>query len=578
MLYPTVKRSPLFLSCLFFLFCASACSKGDAGSDNPPDPPYNGPATVIQSTSTTLDASTLVTFSDNSTQTVRFSKGALRIPLSGSGNKIIKSIKAGNDEEILIGRKEGGTISLNYDGDILRFRDPVNGAIPIGTYDEFQLINFSETTLAATYKLEADLDFMDISWTPIGKERPREAFTGNFDGNNFKISNLNIYSGNEPAGLFGYADNTKNANPPAQYIRNLTIASGSVKGGLAGAFLAKISYSNNPFNPNICVISNCVNYASINGGLAGGIAVWCGTVENCKNYGEVVSGDQGAGGIVYGAIKLDGCENFGNIKLNNDAIANPVVGGIVGRFFGSTFSNCTNHGDITVNGNALSVTVGGIVGLRLVSSNTDASVKIINSGNIVCNNVKSAVCGGLVGANAGTTIVKASFNKGNITLTGTTNYAGGIIGGLNIRNGYGFEAVYNTGNISASKIAGGLIGSYQLGEGNGGGTNTIERSYNTGTVTAITAGGVIGQDDASTNKTISNCFWKDIPTGNAIRAVGGSSVGNPATYTGSFVFSASAWPASANGWTVGNGSNGAYWKSLGNWNNGNSTYPQLYFE
>lgn len=578
MLYPIVKRSPLFLSCLFILFCAYGCSKSGGGSDTPPDPPYNGPATVIQTTSTTLDASTLVSFSDNSTQTVKFSKGVLRIPLSGSGNKIIKSIKAGTDEEILIGRKEGGTISLNYDGDILRFRDPVNGAIPIGTFDEFQLINFSETTLAGTYKLEADLDFMNISWTPIGKERPREAFTGNFDGNNFKISNLNIYAGNEPAGLFGYADNTKSTNPPAQYIRNLTIASGSVKGGLAGAFLAKISYYNNPFNPNICVISNCINYANINGGLAGGIAVWCGTVENCKNYGEVVSGDQGAGGIVYGAIKITGCENSGDIKLNNDAVTNPVVGGIVGRFFGSTFSNCTNRGNITVNGNALSVTVGGITGLRLTGTGTEASVNNINTGNIVCNNVKSAVCGGLVGANAGTTILKASFNKGNITVTGTTNYAGGIIGVVYVLAGYGFEAVYNTGNISASKVAGGLIGSFQQGSGNGGGPYSIEQSYSSGIITGITAGGLAGQEDVSGHSSLSKCFWKDAPTGNAIRAVGGSSVGNPATYTGFFVFSASAWPGSANGWTVGNGSNGAWWKSLGSWNNGNSTYPQLYFE
>jgi hypothetical protein len=47
------------------------------------------------------------------------------------------------------------------------------------------------------------------------------------------------------------------------------------------------------------------------------------------------------------------------------------------------------------------------------------------------------------------------------------------------------------------------------------------------------------------------------------------------------MFSNDAWPilAAHQQWGTGDGSgDGKYWKTLGNWNNGNPVYPKLWYE
>ncbi|GHT26796.1 hypothetical protein FACS189432_01920 [Bacteroidia bacterium] len=107
---------------------------------------------------------------------------------------------------------------LANNGNLL-FRPAVGGYIPIGSYAEFRLIDTNSTTRGGTYKQEADLDLMSVSWTPIHASQFGTGFTGTFDGNGYAINNLLVNT--QYAGLFSYSTGT---------IKNVRIASGSVTG------------------------------------------------------------------------------------------------------------------------------------------------------------------------------------------------------------------------------------------------------------------------------------------------------------------------------------------------------------
>ena len=67
------------------------------------------------------------------------------------------------------------------------------------------LLYFSQNyTTYTKARIFDNIDLGEIEWTPIGNEDT--PFTGTFDGNNYKITNLKITTGREYNGLFGYCD------------------------------------------------------------------------------------------------------------------------------------------------------------------------------------------------------------------------------------------------------------------------------------------------------------------------------------------------------------------------------------
>ena len=240
----------------FFLICLLivSCSK----ETNSPDDP-NGGGNPINTTSSiifennTFSGSCIVTYSDGTKLIDTFANGKMDIPATGS-SKIIATIQPQNQQLIIIGRKEGNTIKLNYNGSVLAHRTAVNGFVPIGTFAEFQIINSNSTTLAASYKQEDTLYFMNNVWTPIGTDN--SPFNGKFDGSNFKISGLNVVTNTQYAGLFGYGSSNSE-------LLNIIVSSGSVKGG--------------------------------NSTIAAGIAGSCGIINNCNNYAKIESSYDAAG-------------------------------------------------------------------------------------------------------------------------------------------------------------------------------------------------------------------------------------------------------------------------------------------
>lgn len=114
-------------------------------------------------------------------------------------------------------------------------------------------------------------------------------------------------------------------------------------------------------------------------------------------------------------------------------------------------------------------------------------------------------------------------------------------------------ACYNTGKVSSSANAGGIVG------------------YNTAGYCAVTA--CYNTYEESTlynvgyNTTAIDCY-----------AVAANADGNAAT-----LFSSTAWPSANEDpvWKAfpdADGSENKYWKSLGGWNSGTPEYPKLWWE
>jgi uncharacterized protein YjdB len=222
-----------------------------------------------------------LTYTDATTENLTITNNAISVNISV---KTIKSIKIGAGNAILIGRKANSDINLKFNGTALTFRDAdINGAIPIGTYAELQLINKDNTTKAGNYKQEADIDLMSEPWTPIA------TFAGTFDGGRHAIANLYVSRGTTgDNGLFGRSNNAT--------IKYVNIVSGSVTGG--GFSAGILGYMTGG------LIFACSNNADVNasGNEAAGITSMTAgtnpTIIACRNSGNITNTSPYNGGIV----------------------------------------------------------------------------------------------------------------------------------------------------------------------------------------------------------------------------------------------------------------------------------------
>lgn len=185
------------------------------------------------------------------------------------------------------------------------------------------------TNPAVAAKLVKDIDLGAETWEPIGsKDKP---YSGTFDGNGKKISNLNIVvEGETHKGFFGKLQ--------AATITNLGIESGKVDGlNSIGGIVGEAVNSN---------IINCYNKAYASGyekfAGVGGIVGRCtdSNIIACYNEGELGKSAFGKGGYpTSGAVNIGGIagEVTGASNIiacyNRGAITNergPSQGGIAG--------------------------------------------------------------------------------------------------------------------------------------------------------------------------------------------------------------------------------------------------------
>ena len=267
-----------------------------------------------------------------------------------------------------------------------------------------QQVNAGNTFAGKTVKLAKDLDLNNGEWTPAGgvSSYPSTAFCGTFDGQNYKILNLNCSDKTKnyaSAALFGAV---KNATIKNVTIENVKVSSTHYAAALVG-YVAE----------GIVTVENC----AVKTGTITSTPEWLGT--------EYDNGDKVGGILGYGAnaCKISGCAVEGlDIKAYRD------LGGIAGavkcaEIKNNTVKNCTVTADQTVNSyGKKDYNVGAIVGRSLEGtvdeSNTAENVAIKTFGN--------AVEKALDEAEAGETVTVAATPESIGTINVPANLADGV--------------------------------------------------------------------------------------------------------------------------------------------------------
>ena len=367
-------------------------------------------------------------------------------------------------------------------------------------------------------------------------------------------------------------------------------------------------------------VSDCVNYGIAESRTSvGGICSVIGsgfTVKECINEGEIIVSLNGAGGIAGGISMggtIDGCQNKGRITGKPDGgTAINSAGGIVGTASeNSIITNCVNQEGATFTG--ISSAVGGIVGTARKATiehcenfATMQQDNVSDVGGIVGNcNANLNFCtnhadisagqntGGIIGYNGDLSKIRMCENKGKIagtdfvggiagvtysTISACANrseingmtYVGGIVGAVSGPYSY-VLADYNTGNVTASSIAGGITGGIEN-------DGLVVASYSVADIAADEYfGGACGMIDEYSAMT--SCFYAGFD-GPAF----GSGNGECLYFSDGTAAPEGAetgWPSStAENWginTPGNdGQNGLWWKDLGT--EGSQDYPALWWE
>ena len=421
--------------------------------------------------------------------------------MSEINNYVIKCVT--DDSRQLSCVKKGNLQGGKYYTSTLRMQELTSNYITEinSVADLVQLSN--EVSIGKNYSgqtvtLMQDLDLTEVdNFQPIGLSATLP-FSGFFDGNNKKISNLKISATENNVGLFGYMGrnsgvrdltlencvitSTKgNVGGIAGYTNgNITgcTVSGSITGtGVVAGIAANMDGggSNTPFSD--CHFSGTVTATT--GSAAGIIVTTNADINNCTNNGTITAATSAAGIVDNCSRAVTNCTN------NGDITGKCLVGGIIGSTNGlrANISGCTNHGHIKATGTATYSAAsyyqvfrttgsfaGGIFGVLETSDYAVSISNCVNDGKV---EGISAV-GGMAGYNrvtdSGSTTFTNCSNSGAVEANG--NNAGGFFGITRMMSGDTFRQTVsssvNTGAVSGVDNVGGfvgmIIGSYYSGK------------------------------------------------------------------------------------------------------------------
>ena len=255
--------------------------------------------------------------------------------------------------------------------------------------------NVDFDTKDRTFVLTSDIDLSGINWKPIGRLYTTtdfsSSFAGEFNGNNFTISNLTINNATETCqGLFGNCveatiknlnlDNVNISSSGPNHtgsligsarnnciIENITAsnvninATGNYTGGLIGYI------NNSAIATNCAVISGTVT--NLKGLYTGGF-VGCSqspgtTIDNCYSNCDVIGKNEVGGfiGVSCFNTTITNCTSLGTVKAINNS---GQIGGFIGRTFGGDFvaiKNCTTYSEVKKDaGDTYKNTAGAFIG------------------------------------------------------------------------------------------------------------------------------------------------------------------------------------------------------------------------
>jgi hypothetical protein len=287
---------------------------------------------------------------------------------------------------------------------------PIDGGndddtIKISTAEQFNEIR---NNLGGHYVLEADINLASYAnWEPIGQfvplsDAPEDeetpnlelAFTGIFDGNGHKISNITIdMPMGMGVGLFGCVAGTDGV------VKNLVVENVTVSG--------------------MMLVGGVIGYGAAEN-----------TVEHIILQGtNNIIGSAMTGGIVGGGFcTLTDCEATATITAASD---DAVVGIIAGGMESSSIINCKAKGTITVTGSNAGG-IGGLAGCVLPASEISGCTADVT---ITITGTDCMMIGGLVGftgtypaLDPNPTVVSNCTVKAVITTPDSAERIGGIVG------------------------------------------------------------------------------------------------------------------------------------------------------
>ena len=301
--------------------------------------PEKPPKALFELEGVAINTPVKITFTDQSSRTTTLNHLAQIVADPSDFHLTIESLSINNGAPILIGRKANEPINLKFNNGNLVHRDPVNGAIPIGTSAELQLINTASNALTGSYKQEADINLMNKSWSPIGKNSTTR-FTGIYDGNGYVIEGLFVNLSADYAGLFGYVGVANVSTGVFNLGVSGNVTGKQYVGGIAGYIYA--SRIENCFSAvYVTSVTAGTNAGFSVGGIAGQI-YYGSSIVNSYSTGDV-TGIQNVGGIV-GLLNSNANNNSSvveNCYATGAITGEYLVGGIVGQINQSAFvKNC----------------------------------------------------------------------------------------------------------------------------------------------------------------------------------------------------------------------------------------------
>jgi hypothetical protein len=343
------------------------------------------------------------------------------------------SLSNGDTTELNLVDFEGTINVVNESGVNVTFTTNTNNdSITIDTYYDS---NYEEFTISYDLAKPSNQGFDPVGTYDV--EQANSEFTGSFDGQNHKISNLSINGLNDnDVGLFGAigaGGEVKNVG-----VINVNITGEKEVGGLVGR--------------NDGTVSNSYSTGNVTGNTrVGGLVGYNdnkGNISNSYSTGNV-TGKWAVGGLVgendNGAVS--NLYSTGNVTGYSD------VGGLVGDNYNGNISNSYSTGNVT---GELS-DVGGLVGDNYKGNISNS----YSTGNVTGE--KDNV-GGLVGYNRVST-VSNSYSTGNVT--GEKDNVGGGLVGRNYKGN--ISNSYSTGNVTGVEEVGGLVGYNRM--------STVSNSY-----------------------------------------------------------------------------------------------------
>jgi hypothetical protein len=344
-------------------------------------------------------------------------------------------------------------------------------------YEEMgRLLDISDFYRAAYYKLVNDIDLKSDSprspmpYTTATSPNGAPAFTGDFDGGGFTISNLTV-NHTWATGMFGYVNGARIHDLS---LKDCDISGGSWTGAIAGRGGATFE--------NIYVTGTVAGSSSL-GGIVG---LGSGTMKNCHFEGtvETKSGPAYWVGGLCGQFNssIEDCSFKGELLYKGVSQLEVLMGGIVGAFSGGDITGCYveaniiyeyHTGDSYANpGGNLAGIVGRFDGENIIDCHFKG--KIDDRGENIA---------GIVGIFYGYSI-RDCTSEGDLTMNfpsdgaeGHPRPAGGIVGRIETGSGNGardviIDNVTSSMGIGGFREAGGIGGVVA-----GGGSLVISNSY-----------------------------------------------------------------------------------------------------